>query len=391
MNTSLWVAVAGVQVIVGLPGCAARDGESPSADVQLVMAPGSPLRVGAPAGTPGIGDLNGDQLPDLVTPAGLGTGKGARLVVLINRGGGRLEQGAEVGTWRDTPDVQLGDLNDDGKLDLVAAEHDSSDVTVMIGDGKGGFAPAEGSPFRASTGGQPHTHAVTLKDVNGDRLLDVLTTNVSEGTVSVLLADGKAGFAPATGSPFAVAPQQPYDAIAIADFSGDAIMDLAVPLLAGHDVAVLFGDGRGGFGPPTMVRVGNRPAFLETTDVNGDRKADLLVTHDDVGRVDVLLGTGRGDFIPAPGSPWTLSRPVWDLSAGDLNGDGRTDIALAENTGRNVLIALGDGEGRFKVTTRVDLGGPVAAVVLADMDGDRRLDVVCSTYEGGEVVVLLAK
>ncbi len=367
-------------------GCAAQGPR-----VRFEKAPGSPVKVGAPAARPGVGDVNGDGLVDLVAAGAAGQER-TRLVVLINRGGGRIEKAGEAGAWKDPPNALLGDVNGDKKLDAVATEHDSYAVTVLLGDGRGEFAPAPGSPFMAVAGGtKPHTHGMALADVDADGRPDVLTTNATDGTLSVLLGDGRGGFAPAAGSPFAVSNQEPYDAIAIADFSGDGMVDVAVPLLTGRDVAVMQGDGRGGFGPPKMVRIGARPAFVETADVNGDRRPDLLVSHDDVGMVYVLLGDGRGGFSTAEGSPLRLPNSVWEVSAGDLNGDGHPDLALGENVDRGVVIAVGDGRGGFTAAERIELGGSPGAVMVTDMDGDGRQDIVAAGHQSGEVTVLLQR
>ncbi|HET6574534.1 MAG TPA: VCBS repeat-containing protein [Fimbriiglobus sp.] len=121
----------------------------------------------------------------------------------------------------------LGDVNGDGKLDLALADHDSYNVTVLLGDGRGGFASAPGSPFVAKQGDHPHTHGLVLGDVSGDGKLDLLTVNSDDNDVAVLLGDGKGVFRPAPSSPFAVGPS-PYPP-AVGDVNGDGRVDVVTP------------------------------------------------------------------------------------------------------------------------------------------------------------------
>lgn len=121
------------------------------------------------------------------------------MVVLLGdgRGGFKPAEGSPIKVGSSVRKVALGDVNRDGKLDAVAAEHDTYFVTVLLGDGRGRFRAAPGSPFKTSNGSRPHTHDVVLGDVNGDGHPDILTANVNDNNVSVLLGDGKGAFAPA--------------------------------------------------------------------------------------------------------------------------------------------------------------------------------------------------
>src|SRR5436190_902606 len=97
--------------------------------------------------------------------------------------------------------VAVGDVDGDGKLDIVVANFDSNTVSVRLGDGLGGFSGTTDFPV----GSLPTS--VALGDVNGDGKLDILTANVASNTVSVRLGDGLGGFSGTTNVPVATGPQ----------------------------------------------------------------------------------------------------------------------------------------------------------------------------------------
>jgi hypothetical protein len=314
--------------------------------------------------------------------------------VLLGDGKGRFDDapGSPVKIASSVRKVALGDLDGDGALDVVAAEHDSYALTVLLGDGKGGLRHASGSPFQAAAGGRPHTHDVAVADVDGDGAPDLLSTNANDGTLSVLLGDGRGGFRPAPGSPMRAA-RHPYDAIVAADLDGDGRVDLAIPDIHGNSLAILRGDGKGGFTPSTPIPVGERPGYVAAGDFDGDGRIDLCATHDDVGMVDVLLGDGRGNFRPAAGSPVRLDRPVWGIVVADLDGDRKLDLTLGAFDRGGPVVLLGDGRGGFSPSPLPSLeGGAMPGyVAVGDLDGDRRLDVVTGNYQSGDVSVFLRR
>lgn len=234
--------------------------------------------------------------------------------------------------------VAVADVNNDGVPDLAVANSGDHTVTVLLGLAKGGFAPATGSPFAA--GSKPVFIAVA--DLNGDYLPDLAIVNAGDDTLTVLLGDGKGGFAPASGTPYAVG-RTPLS-VAAADFNKDGTADLAIANSGDNTVTVLLGTGMGGFTAAlnSPFAVGKAPSAIAAADFNRDNSFDLAVANSGDNTVAVLLGDGAGGFAAAPYSPLVVgSNPEFGAIA-DFNGDGKPDMAIA-NSGSNNLTVLLNG------------------------------------------------
>ncbi len=147
--------------------------------MRLVAAPGSPIRVGVRPSGVATGDLNRDGRPDLVVAVG-----GTRsLSILLGDGRGRFSPapGAPLPVASAPHLAEIGDIDRDGNPDLVATGHDSHGVFVWLGDGTGRFRSAAGSPYPARPGGKPHNHGLALGDIDRDGRLDVVTPDVESG------------------------------------------------------------------------------------------------------------------------------------------------------------------------------------------------------------------
>ena len=362
-----------------------------AAELNFVSAPNSPFKVKTGGHGVVVGDVNGDRKPDLLVSGG------ANLTVLLGDGSGRFNPAVNmpISLSHGAGEMVVGDFNSDGHLDWAGVHHDHYDVIVLLGKGNGEFEPAAGSPFTARLPGKgPHTHALVSGDVNNDGKLDLVTANNEDNDVSVLLGDGKGRFAPSQNSPFPVG-RSPYP-LALADVNNDRNIDIVAPNSGPgrRTVTVLLGDGQGSFrpAPQSPFPTAGDALFVCAADVNADQKPDLMVTHDSESTVTLLLGSGDGNFKAAPGSPINLGNPAWGISAVDLDRDGKPDLTAA---GQNAVAVLkGDGRGGFKPVE----GSPFSSGgkgcwrhALADFNSDGKLDIVVGNVESDDISVLLAK
>ncbi len=366
--------------------------------------PGVPFPAGPGPNAIAVGDFNGDGKVDVAIANvldGAGTGT-VRVVLGDGHGGFTAALGSPFSVGNNPWSIAVGDFNRDGKPDLAvandgAANQQPDSISIFLGDGRGGFTPAPGSPIALPPNTGPLSLAVA--DFNADGKLDLVSANLHNNTVSVFLGNGDGTFALAAGSPIAV-PISPWS-VAVADFNGDGKPDIAVGSYC-CGVAVLLGDGAGHLtsaaGSPFSA--GPMPFSIAIGDFNGDGKPDLAVGNWSgyqnspgdpgwFGNVTILLNDGAGSFTPANNGRFDVGRYVGSVVVADFNQDGRLDIVALTANDMQCSLLLGDGRGGFTNTS-----GPFAvpdflsAAAVADVDRDGTPDVVTSN---GSVLLNLSK
>jgi hypothetical protein len=336
-----------------------------------------------------IGDFNGDGHLDVAVVSEFGSGSGINILLGDGKGGFTVK-GPTIKVGVNPHSIVAADFNNDHKLDL-AVTFGNGEVAILLGDGQGDFTPASGSPIAT---GHSSAGGIVAADFNNDGNMDLAVGAADNFSnfVTVLLGDGKGGFAPAAGSPFATGTV-PL-ALAAGDLNGDHIPDLAVGNFGDNTVTVLLNDGHGGFSPApsSPLSFTSSPNGLAIADVNKDGHGDLIVATGNTiqsGQVHVLLGDGAGNFSEDTNSPFAVGASPQDVAVADLNGDGSLDLAVANAHDATYSVLYGDGSGGFTPAP----GSPYASagspfiVGVADFNGDNKPDLITTGFSGAVAVV----
>ena len=343
----------------------------------------SPATAGNGTFAMALGDFNNDGKVDVAVA---NADSSNTLSILLGNSNGTFTAASSSPSTGATPHgVAVGDFNGDGKADLVVANAQSTTVTILLGNGDGTFTAAANPPSPGT--GQA---SVAVADFNGDGKADFVITTAT--SVQTFLGNGNGTFTAAASPAYGRGGW----GIVVGDFNGDGKADAAFAINPNNNTDGLFavilsGKGDGTFSLASIVGTGTDPYSLAVADFNGDGIADLAVVNlfgNTGGTVKILLGNGDGTFAPMPALiPGSLPLAI---ATADFNGDGKPDLAVTNSSDGTLSIFLGKGDGTFTTVTPLTAGGQPNFVAAGDFNGDGRADLLVSNTTNGRVSVLLA-
>ena len=349
-----------------------------------------------------LGDFDGDQVPDLAITDTSGN------VVLLHgnidpntqKGDGTFSQmGPAVAVGAAPVALAAADVNHDNKLDLVVVNSSESTggVTVLLGDGQGGFTGHCSSSTNTPCGTKgdcpgsetctlgrsfylpPGGSAIGVGDF-GNGNVDLAITNGNTNSVFIFQGDGDGNFSILQEIHEEPNGRQPV-AIAVGYLNKDGRLDAVVANQATDNIGVLLGQTDGTFRLQGVFESGTAngsPNGVALLDANGDGKLDVAVSNKLSFDVSVLLGDGTGNF-GAPRAFVTDQEPL-TVAARDLNGDGIPDLVALnrDNTMADAVVLLGQGDGTFIGVEDVIVDPTPNSVIAGDTDNDGLADLIVS-------------
>lgn len=291
------------------------------------FGPGRTVPTGAPTNAISALELTGDGKMDLVGGRGDGTA-----AVYAGQGDGTFAAARTFKVGKSAVYAAAGDLDRDGRADLVVANQGGADLSVLLGRGGGDFAPAVSYAAEAGPTG------VLVRDFDGDGKLDVFVGNQAARSASFLPGRGDGTLGAARSIESDIGAHQ----AAAADLDLDGKLDVAINNANSDSVSVFLNDGAGGFRAARVIKVcnGKSNQGLVAADLNGDAVPDLAVACLDTSGATILLGQGDGAF-QAPRT-LSLNDKQWAIASGDLNRDGKIDL-LFTLEGRILGVMLNGG------------------------------------------------
>lgn len=384
---ALFVSMCGLSMC-GLSACGpSGNGQNPDDPLTKppaeLFAPRLDVSVGTEPKLLKVYDLDGDKHKDLVVLRATGTGA---VTVLSQKTLGSFQRGDATTRAGDTPyGLAIADVDNDGLVDLAVTSYLGAEAALVWG---GDYLDRMALQIDGA-----HPIAIEVADLDADGKLDLVLANQVGNNFNLILNNGARVFLPrikysAGGTP---------GGLLVGDYDGDgaAKLDLVMSLSDLGVVRVFNGTGNGRYRTDAMpakndltdVVVGQNPTGLASGKLNGDGFKDLVVCNQGDQTVSVVLGAGKAPGFEPTATPYPVGDQPTSVAIGDLNGDGKADVAVTNRAGASLSILYGNGDGTLRAIGQVQTGMQPESVVIDDLNGDGKADVAVANLQSGTVSI----
>lgn len=275
--------------------------------------------------------------------------------------------------------LQLSDLNADGVLDLITSDYSDNTVSVAFGNGDGTF----GSRTTYATGVNPRE--LVVADLNGDGAPDMATADKGSDQVSLFFNQGDGTFAAAA----TLAAGDLVTGLAAGDLNNDGHTDLVTAEGGTDGLTVFWGSGNGAFSSSTFVSAGHGPVYVSLGDINDDGRLDMVTADWGDDTASVLIQNSDGTFT-AQAALATGVEPGC-VKLGDLDRDGHLDLVVAGGNSNIVSVFNGRGDGSFEAGETLATGGLPVNLTLEDVNDDGVLDLLTADFNSSQVSLFMGR
>jgi hypothetical protein len=388
------LGVGTLLLVAGCTGPGNGPGEPLLADFELAAEPAVayvPQVVSVPLGlwfSPRaleIGDFNGDSLSDFVV-VGVEPGVGVAAAIFLGDGTGSFQAPFDAGFTACTAFPVVGDLNGDGRTDMVAVGC-SNDLAVYVGQPDGTLAPWSAWPAIEYS----PVSSTVIADFEDDGDADLVTLRRPDSAyLDIALGNGGHGIWRVETTEIGNATWSGFNpgGLALGRFDDDELLDAAL-IEREHDIVRMSGVAPATFGSPLELGVDVAPWSNRVGDLDGDGLDDLVVSSHTSPAVQVLLADGDGGF--AAQTPIELvGFAPYDTVIGDITGDGVADVAMVDDTVSQIRWLRGTGDGSLINLRVFALPAPAIRIHSGHFDGDEREDLVAATFSDDSVTLVLS-
>ncbi|CAF1143785.1 unnamed protein product [Adineta steineri] len=331
-----------------------------------------------------IDDFDNDGQLDIVVC----NSQSSTIGIFLGYGNGSFQNQVtySTGTQANPEWLASGDFNNDNRSDVAVANYFTNTIGILLGLGNGSFDTV--TAYSSGDGSTPV--CLTIIDITNDNFLDVVVANFAASSIIILYGLGDGTFL--LGKPYSTGIQSSPQSLAIADMNNDGQLDIIVANFQSNTIGILYAFGYELFGSPTkyLTNDGSQPNSVAVTDINNDGSLDILVANYGTDSIGIFLGYNNGKFNTMITYSLEVGSKPFFINVGHFDNDNISDIVVSNSETDNIAILSHYNNGTFTTITNYSTGtrSRPYTIAIGDLNNDNQLDLAI-TNSGTNNILLL--